>query len=101
MQIDSQDVPSASGDNDPITTKERKRVDSLSQQSSTRARASSFIQDTENPEMNRSGSLVRARAPSFIDNIRDSVSSLISTFKSCILNVSVHNIITVAGKNCM
>ena len=70
-QTDSYNGPSAS---DPITSEERKRVDSLSQQSSTRARAPSFIRDTQNPEINRSGSLVRARAPSFIDTIRDSVS---------------------------
>ena len=70
--IHPQNVPSASGDNGLITSKERTRLDSLSQQS--RAHAHSLIEDTENPEINRSGSLVRARAPSFIDPIRDSVS---------------------------
>ena len=67
-------------------------VDSLSQQSSTRARAPSFVRDTKKPKINRSGSLVRAHAPSFIDTLQDSVSSLIITFGSYIMNISVHNI---------
>ena len=61
------EAPSVSGDNDPNTNQERPRVDSLSQQ--LKARPPSFIGDTENPEINRSGSIGHAQAPSLTDPI--------------------------------